>query len=157
MWLGEDDTYDLEEEKAVIRKHYNRAVEILDGGGGYDALKGMKERLDTHHSRAEQAESRYKSRRNYARLQLGLMKQKIISIAQERVEEEDDEAVEEEANQILDEPMGTHWREDGKVVISGDHEAVWYVTASEPIWIKGQRRFDRDAIFAHVRSNVGRK
>jgi hypothetical protein len=117
----------------------------------------MKERLDTHHSRAEQAESRYKSRRNYARLQLGLMKQKIISIAQERVEEEDDEAVEEEANQILDEPMGTHWREDGKVVISGDHEAVWYVTASEPIWIKGQRRFDRDAIFAHVRSNVGRK
>jgi hypothetical protein len=27
----------------------------------------------------------------------------------------------------------------------------------EPIGIKGQRRFDRDAIFAYVRSNVGKK
>lgn len=27
----------------------------------------------------------------------------------------------------------------------------------EPIWIKGQRRFDREAIFAYVRSNVGKK
>lgn len=130
MWLGEDDTYDLEEEKAVIRKHYNRAVEILDGGGGYDALRGMKERLDSHHSKAKQAESRYKSRRKYARLQFGLMEKKVISIARERVEEEDDEAVEEEANQILDEPMGAHWRENGEIAISGDLEAVWYVTAS---------------------------
>lgn len=129
MWLGENDTYDLEKEKAVIRKHYNRAVEILDGGGGYDTLKGMKERLDTHHSRAKQAESRYKSRRNYARLQFGLMKQKVISIARERVEGEDDEAVEEEANQILDEPMGKHWEtDDGTFRLSPPTE-VWSTMA----------------------------
>lgn len=129
MWLGEDDTYDLEEEKAVIRKHYNRAVEILDGGEGYDALKGMKERLDTHHSKAKQAESRYESRRNYARLQFGLMERKIISIARERVEGEDDEAVEEEANQILDEPMGEHWEtEDGTFRRSPPTE-VWSTMA----------------------------
>jgi hypothetical protein len=126
MWMGEDETYDLEEEKAVIRKHYNRAVEILDGGGEYDALKGMKERLEAHHSRAKEAASGYESRRNYARLQFGLIEQKVISIAREQVEREDDEAVEEEANQVLDEPMGAHAE-----ALKGDGmSAVWSITWS---------------------------
>jgi len=131
MWRGEGDTYDWEREKAVIREHYDKAVGVLNEGAGYDTLRGMKERLEAHHSRAKEAASGYESRRKYARLQFAVMREKVISIAQERVEREDDEAVEEEANQILDEPMGAYWRtEEGKVEMDGGLDSIWVVTAT---------------------------
>jgi len=131
MWMGKDDTYDLEEEKAVIQKHYNQAVDVLDGGKGYDTLMGMKDRLEARQSRVEQSASGYKSRRNYARLQIAVMKQKVTSIARGRVEEENGQAVEVEASKILDEPMGAHWKtEDGRVVWDGGLEEVWFAMAS---------------------------
>lgn len=126
MWKEEGDTYDVEKEKGVIREHYDKAVGVLNGGAGYDTLRGMKERLEAHHNRAKEAASGYESRRNYAQLQFGIMKQKVISIARERVEREDDEAVQEEANEIIDEPMGAYWRtEEGKPVSGGAPNAVW--------------------------------
>jgi hypothetical protein len=126
LWKEEGDTYDVEKEKDVIRGHYNKAVGVLNEGVGYDTLRGMKEHLEAHHNRAKEAASRYESRRNYARLQFGLMKQKVISIARERVEEEDDEAVEEEATQVLDEPMGAH----AEALIGDGIGAVWAITWS---------------------------
>jgi hypothetical protein len=115
----------------VIRKHYNRAVEILDGGRGYDALKEMKERLEDHQNRAKEAANGYESRRNYAQLQFAVVKKKVISIAQERVGEDDGAVTQEEANQILDEPMGAYWKtEDGKVVMDGGLDSIWVVMAT---------------------------
>jgi hypothetical protein len=121
MWKGAGDTYDVEKEKGVIREHYDKAVGVLNEGAGYDTLRGMMDRLEAHHNRAKEAASGYESRRNYARLQSAVMRESVISIARERVEREDDEAVEEEANQILDEPMGAH----AETLIGDGVDAVW--------------------------------
>jgi hypothetical protein len=121
MWKGAGDTYDVEKEKGVIREHYDKAVGVLNEGAGYDTLRGMMDRLEAHHNRAKEAASGYESRRNYARLQSAVMRESVISIARERVEREDDEAVEEEANQILDEPMGAH----AETLIGDGIDSVW--------------------------------
>lgn len=130
MWAGEGE-YDLEIEERVIQEHFNETVSVLDGGLGYDTLSGMKERLDVHHSRAEEAATRFESRRNYARLQVAAMKEKVLSIAQEREGENSDDAVVERGNQILDEPMGKHWKtEDGAVRMTEAPTEEWFVMAS---------------------------
>lgn len=130
MW-AEEGEYDLEIEERVIQEHFNETVDVLDGGLGYDTLSGMKERLDAHHSRAEEAATRFESRRNYARLQVATMKEKVLSIAREREGENSDEAVLERGNQILDEPMGKHWKtEDGAVRMTEAPTEEWFVMAS---------------------------
>lgn len=53
IWVGDDGKADIEEKAAVVQRHYNEAVGILEGRG-YDPLVTMKERLERHTERVAQ-------------------------------------------------------------------------------------------------------
>jgi hypothetical protein len=133
--------YDSEDRKSVIQEQYDWAVGILNKSGGYRSLVTIGRRLRNHIPKADERISQYKSRRNYARIRSDRVKSKVSSIIEDRAQENlQNENLQDltlaKANQkrgeykseVLDEPVGEHWkRKDGTVELIPITEE-WSVT-----------------------------
>jgi hypothetical protein len=123
---SEEGNEELNEPTEVVQKHYNDVVGQLRDSG-YEHLVTLKNRLESHLSKAEDRVRRCRGRVQKAKLQHKAYRQQLQKIA---VEEAGNPAeVEAKFSSLLSTPIGKQWFTDGE--IEADPGENWDVSRTD--------------------------
>lgn len=100
-----------EKRERIVRKYYRKALGILSGGDGYGNLVLKEDRVADHLSRAKENTERCEQRRTYAQHRFEGIEEALISIAEERAGDPQEKTIQNEIDQLLEEPLGKAWTE----------------------------------------------